>query len=144
MNSGFHDLREMLIRHEGLRLKPYKCTAGKLTIGIGRCLDDVGITEEEARILLENDIQRVAAAASQNFRWFSFLNCAREDVILSMIFNLGLDGFKKFKKLISALEVSNYDLAAEEMLNSKWAEQVGYRAVELAKIMEVGAYLTFK
>ena len=50
-------IKEQLVRHEGLRLKPYRCTAGKLTIGIGRNLDDCGISKTEAYVLLENDIQ---------------------------------------------------------------------------------------
>ena len=64
-------LKEQLIRHEGLRLKPYRCTANKLTIGVGRNLDDVGISEDEALILLENDIIKVQRQA-ENFPWFLY------------------------------------------------------------------------
>ena len=54
-------LKDMLIRHEGLKLKPYLCTAGKLTIGVGRNIQDRGITYQEAMMLLENDIRLIKA-----------------------------------------------------------------------------------
>ena len=110
-----HKLIELLIKHEGLRLKPYRCTAGKLTIGVGRNLDDVGITKEEALYLLASDIYRVERAAVEAFPWYKFINQVRQDVVLSMIFNLGLEGFKQFKNLISAIENQNYGMATAEM-----------------------------
>jgi len=135
-----HKLVELLIKHEGLKLKPYTCSAGKLTIGVGRNLDDVGITKEEALYLLAADIYRVEKEAITNFAWYVFISQARQDVVLSMIFNLGLEGFKQFKNLISALENQNYGMAAEEMLNSKWASQVGQRAKDLSQMMYSGSY----
>ena len=130
-------IKDQLIKHEGLRLKPYYCTANKLTIGIGRNLDDVGISEDEALILLENDIIKVQKQAEQ-FQWFLQLNEERQSVILNMMFNLGLGGFLKFKETIRYLELGQYEQAAIEMLESKWASQVGNRAKELSKIMFSG------
>jgi lysozyme len=92
-------LREMLIRHEGLRLKPYRDTGNKLTIGIGRNLEEVGITREEALLLLDNDIARVGREVERAFPWFSRLNPARKDVVLNMVFNLGLSRFRRFRKM---------------------------------------------
>jgi len=128
-------LEELLIKHEDLRLKPYRCSEGKLTIGVGRNLDDNGISEEEAIFLLRNDIKSCRIEASQ-FSWYEDLSEGRKNVILSMIFNLGINRFKQFKNMLKALESEDYSEAAHEMLNSKWASQVDNRSNELAKLME--------
>lgn len=133
-------LKDLLIRHEGIRFKPYKCTQGKLTIGVGRNLDDAGLSAKEIEFLLDNDVARVSMQAVSNFDWYKGLDQVRQDVVLSMIFNLGLDGFKNFAKMIAAIVAGNFQQAAYEMLSSKWAEQVGMRAVELAHMMSTGEY----
>lgn len=127
----------MLKRDEGLRLKPYRCTAGKLTIGYGRNLDDVGISEAEAEMLLANDIAKVEREA-ERFHWYAGLNDARKAVVLNMLFNLGASSFKGFVNTIKAISAGDYDDAANRMLASKWAEQVGARAARLAQIMRTG------
>lgn len=127
----------MLKRDEGLRLKPYRCTAGKLTIGYGRNLDDVGINEAEADMLLANDIAKVEREA-ERFHWYAGLNDARKAVVLNMLFNLGASSFKGFVNTIKAISAGDYDDAANRMLASKWAEQVGARAARLAQIMRTG------
>lgn len=137
---GYHKLRELLLKHEGLRLKPYTDTVGKITVGCGRNLTDVGISEEEAFFMLNKDIARVEKEAVENFAWFKFLSATRQDVVISMIFNMGLGGFKQFKNLNEALENQNYSRAADEMLSSKWALQVGLRAQELAQMMRTDSY----
>lgn len=131
-------LKELLIKHEGLRLKPYRCTAGKLTIGVGRNLDDKGITEAEAMVMLDNDIRAITRALSETFSWFIFLDNVRKAVVVSMVFNLGLGGFLKFKNTIAAIRDKDWNKAADNMLQSKWAEQVGQRAFELAEMMRYG------
>ncbi|MCB7129934.1 MAG: hypothetical protein J3T61_10405 [Candidatus Brocadiales bacterium] len=131
-------LYEQLIKHEGLRLKPYRDTVGKLTIGVGRNLDDVGISEDEALQMLRNDITSIRTMLVHTFPWFQKLNGARRDVVANMVFNLGLGRFKRFRKLIAALIVHDYDRAAIEMMDSKWADQVGSRANELSYIMRRG------
>lgn len=140
MAAPFERLKEMLIRHEDLRLRPYLDSVGKLTIGVGRNLDSVGISKVEAMVLLNNDIRRVYDEAKANLPWFSKLNEPRQDVILSMIFNLGLHGFSKFKNTIQAIEKEDFVTASNEMLNSKWAKQVGRRAKELSALMLRGTY----
>lgn len=130
----------MLIRHEGLRLKPYRDTKGKLTIGVGRNLDDVGITREEALLLLNNDLARVRREVERAFPWFSSLNPVRKNVVLNMVFNLGLPRFRGFTKTIAAIEAKDWENAAREMLESRWAQQVGRRAHELAAMMKRGKY----
>lgn len=131
-------LEELIIRHEGFELKPYRDTVGKLTIGVGRNLDDVGIHPDEASLMLKNDIERCRVEASE-FVWFENLDEKRKMVIISMLFNLGLTRFLGFKKMIAALELNNFDRAAAEMLDSKWAVQVGKRAEELSAMMRYGS-----
>lgn len=128
-------LRDILIKHEGLRLKPYRCTAGKITIGVGRNLEDLGISRLEAMYLLDNDIMRVWDEADEKFEWFEELGDDRKIVVVSMIFNLGMAGFLKFFNLIKAIETNDFNEASKQMLKSKWATQVGTRAQELAKMM---------
>lgn len=133
-------LEEMLIRHEGMILHAYQDSLGFWSIGVGRLIDKRrggGISEAEARYLLKNDIQEVAQAARQ-FPWYDRLNNPRKQVVLCMIFNLGINGFLTFRKMIQALERGNYAEAAKEMMASRWARQVGKRAVELSTIMHTG------
>ena len=131
-------LRRQITRHEGVRLKPYRCTAGKLTIGIGRNLEDRGITAEEAAMLLDNDITETIGALSQRFDWFDELSPVRQMVLVDMCFNLGMGGLLKFKRFLGAVSRHEYEAAAQEMLASKWAKQVGQRALRLATMLESG------
>lgn len=125
---------DLLIKHEGMRLKPYKCPAGKWTIGVGRNIEDNGITRREGMVLLNNDIARVIDELG-DFYWYKKLQTRRQHALIDMCFNLGITRFKKFKKMIKALEEKNYDKAADEMLDSRWSIQVGDRAQELAEMM---------
>ncbi len=134
-------LVERLIKHEGLRLRPYTCPAGKLTIGVGRNLEDRGITEEEAMMMLQNDMLACRKECYANFHWYGEMDELRQEVILEMCFNLGIARLKGFKKMLKACELKNYTLASQEMLTSLWARQVGQRAKNLAKIMEKGVEL---
>lgn len=131
-------LKDLIKRHEGKRLKPYRCTAGKLTIGFGRNLEDKGITEEEAEFMLDNDIKAVISACRETFSWFAFLDNVRQAVVADMVFNLGLSGFLKFKNTIAAIRSRNWEGAADEMKNSAWYGQVGTRAERLVEMMRTG------
>lgn len=134
------DLISMLKRHEGLRLKPYHCSAGKLSIGFGRNLDDMGISEDEALYLLQNDIDACYSELNV-FHWFQELDQVRQEALVDMRFNLGLPRFLLFKKMIAKLMAKEYSQAAEEIVNSLYARQVGDRANELAYMIERGEYL---
>jgi lysozyme len=113
-------LREQLMLNEGYRPKPYRCSAGKLTIGHGRNLEDVGIDSDEARYLLDKDITRCIADLS-TFPWFEGLDAGRTRALLDMRFQLGPSGFRGFKKMIAALERNDFATAAREAADSKWA-----------------------
>jgi lysozyme len=138
--SGTSELASMLIRHEGLRLKPYRDTVGKLTVGCGRNLDDVGITQEEAMVLLNNDINTAELGLQKAFPWFDQLDPVRQDVLLDMVFNLGITRFMSFHRTIAAIEAQDWNKAADEMLQSRWAQQVGLRASELSQMMRTANY----
>ena len=138
--SGFEDLninalKDQLILHEGLELKPYQCTADKTTIGVGRNIQEVGITEDEARYLLDNDILRVGGELDDTIHWWRDLSDARQRVLIDMVFNLGITRFLKFKKTIEAIKLGQYDIAADEMLDSAWSRQVGQRSKTLSDAM---------
>ena len=161
-----HSIQEQLILHEGISLIPYKCSAGKWTIGVGRNLEDTGlyefekkrllgtyeltrqevidilqhryITQEEALYMLDNDIRVIKAELENNYKWFNLLDEVRQKVIIDMRFNLGNAGFAGFRNMIRQLELGNYQKAAEEMKNSKWYSQVKTRADRLFKMMLTG------
>lgn len=132
--------KQMTKDFEGLRLKPYKCTAGKLTIGYGRNLDDVGISQAEADMLFERDFAKAEADARRLCKEFDIdvdsLIEQRFYVLTDMMFNLGYSRLSKFKKLLYALKTGSYETAAREMLDSNWAKQVGNRAIKLSTLMK--------
>lgn len=130
-------LVEQLIRHEGMRLKPYTDTVGKLTIGVGRNLTDVGISSDEALVLLDTDIDRAVATCAE-FPWFARLDAIRQRVLIDMAFNLGSSKLRTFRATLAAIEQGDYVKASDQMLKSKWATQVGQRARTLARMMAVG------
>lgn len=126
----------LIKRHESIRLKPYQDSEKKrLTIGWGRNLEDRGITTIEADFMLDNDIG-LCVYHLRKLKVFSELSENRQAVLVDMVYNLGYEGFLKFKDLIKALEEHDYEKASQEMLDSLWAKQVKTRAVRLAKIMK--------
>lgn len=133
-------LVQQLLRDEGLRLRPYRDTVGKLTIGVGRNLDDVGVSGDEARYLLHNDVSRTLYELASHLPWTTNLDLARRGVLANMAFNLGMAGLLGFKKMLRAVQNQRYLDAAREMLDSKWAAQVGDRATRLAKQMTSGEW----
>jgi len=126
-------LAEDLLRDEGLRLKPYRCTAGRLTIGVGRNLDDRGISESEALLLLDNDIKDCWGRLAVAQPWVLATPEAVQEVLVNMCFNLGLAGLLAFRQTLALLQAGRHAEAAAEMLRSKWAAQVGARAERLAQ-----------
>lgn len=124
--------------HEGERLRPYRCTAGKLTIGVGRNLEDRGITAEESAMLLWNDISREERDLLAALPWAAKLSEVRQRVLLDMSFNMGLQGLLQFKRTLAAIEAGRYQQAAGMMLDSRWAQQVGQRAQRLSEMMATG------
>jgi lysozyme len=132
------ELRTLIMACEGYRRKPYHCTAGKLTVGYGRNLDDVGIDQEEARYLLDRDINKVILDLAL-FPWFESLDAVRQRALINMQFQLGLGGFHAFQKMLVALAKKDYETAAHEMLDSKWARSdTPARAKAMAEMVRTG------
>ncbi|MCK9158783.1 MAG: lysozyme [Candidatus Cloacimonetes bacterium] len=108
-----------------LRLKPYRCTAGKLTIVIGRNLDDCGISQSEDYVMLINDIMNCEKQLQSKIPdIYNGLDEVRKSVLLNMCFNLGINGLLGFKNTLAFVKVGDWERAANNMLVSKWAKQV--------------------
>ena len=131
-------LRRQIRLHEGERLKVYKCTAGKLTIGVGRNLEDRGISVEESNMLLDNDLAAFQVELLRKLPWVADLDDVRQRVLIDMAFNLGISGLLTFKNTLAAIKRGDYEKAAPMMLDSKWATQVGKRAERLSTMMLTG------
>ena len=127
-------------RYEGLNVFPYQCPTGHMTIGYGHNLEN-GISKEVAEFILRQDLQAAQQAVSRRFEWFKKLDAVRQFVLVDMCFNMGIANLYTFKKFLAALSRSDFHAAANEMLNSRWAGQVGRRARELAEMMQTGEYL---
>ncbi|MGZ8272157.1 MAG: glycoside hydrolase family protein [Methylophilus sp.] len=148
-------LIDQLGRHEGFRSRVYKCTAGFDTIGYGYCIDknplgisyqilnqyrNYGMDKKTAAQLLEREVERLEHELSGKLPWWSKLGKSRQEALLNMAYNLGVNGLLKFKWTLFHLKHGQYDQAADEMLRSNWAKQVGDRAFELARQIESGVY----
>ena len=130
-------------RHEGLVKHAYQDHLGYWTIGYGRLIDEKlggGLTEGEASFLLRNDLSTAYVELVDNHPWVEELSAPRRDVLINMCFNMGITRLNKFVKTLAAIRAGEYEVAASEMLDSLWAEQVGKRANELAEQMVSGEY----
>ena len=133
----------MLKRHEGTETHAYECSEGKITVGVGRNLSNqggMGLSDDEIDYLLQNDIERVIKELATEYEWFNSLDDVRKDAIVDISFNLGQTRLRLFKRALAAMEAGNYKEAATEFLDSKWAKQVGGRALELTDMISSGEY----
>jgi len=117
-------------RNEGLRLKPYHCKAGKLTIGYGRNLEAKGISIKEAEYLFGNDMKIVAKQVANRIKFYKKLSYKRKMVLVDMAFNMGIEGLLSFKKMLGAMKRRDFMEAGKELMRSKYAEQVKTRALQ--------------
>tara|TARA_Y100000592_G_C5418384_1_gene291840 strand:- start:251 stop:673 length:423 start_codon:yes stop_codon:yes gene_type:complete len=136
-------LLKMIKLHEGVKSHAYQCTAGKWTIGVGRNIDEeggLGLSEEEINVLLINDVERVKNELTAAYFWFPALDEVRQAAMIDMCFNLGLSRLRGFVKAIEAMSRQQYDNAADEFLDSRWASQVGQRAIRVTEMIRTGEY----
>ena len=150
---------QRLMLNEGCKLRSYRCPAGKLTIGIGRNLDDNPLTEDEicyvghngrslfisndqAAYLCRNDIARVKKELDKHLPWWCDLNVDRQFVMIDLCFNMGINTLLTFKKTLNSIAQGYYEQAATQLLQSKYAKQVGKRAERNAYCLKYGTYLT--
>ena len=141
--SNMEKLIAMLKRHEGVETHAYECSEGKVTVGVGRNIDQeggIGLSDDEVDYLLQNDIERVVKELAAEYPWFSDLDDVRRDAMVDISFNLGATRLRLFKRAIAAMETGKYKEAATEFLDSKWARQVGGRALELTDMISSGTY----
>ena len=144
------ELLKQLKYEEGLRLEAYLCPAEKLTIGYGHNLDAMPMFEGRkiphvidelfAELLLEWDVDRTVEKLKREWHGFDLLTGARRDAIINMAFQLGVGGLLKFKKMLDALNKCEWQRAANEALNSTWAEQTPGRAKRVAGQIRTGEY----
>ncbi|MFT6778783.1 MAG: lysozyme [Paraglaciecola sp.] len=137
---NYEQLKRQLINHEGLRLKPYKCTSNKLTIGVGRNLEAKGISEDEAMAMLDNDIVYFEEQLRRRIPSIRDITHTRQAVLVNMAFNLGVNGLLQFKNMLKALINEDFEEAATQLLDSRYAKQVGRRAHELAEQLKSGEW----
>lgn len=128
-------LKTDLVRDEGMKLHPYVDTVGKTTIGVGRNLDDVGLTEQEVLILLQNDITNTLDELAYRVPWIFEKPEPVQRAVANMLFNMGWPRLSQFKRMLAALEKDDFMTAANEALESRWASQVGDRARRIAKLI---------
>ncbi len=127
-NKMLKEAKQMLIKHEGIRVHPYKCSEDKLTIGIGRNLEANGISEEEAMYLLDNDIDRVINNLDKIFPAWKVMPSKARLVCIDMCFQMGITGFMNFRRTRALMEMGAWLEASEELLRSKYAVQTPNRA----------------
>jgi lysozyme len=140
-------LLRMLKRHEGTgplddegNFMPYTDSEGYLTVGYGICLDCTGLRPHEADFLLYSRVDETQRQLRLAIPWFSRLSPVRQAALTDMAYNLGITKFLGFKKTIDHLKHDDWAGAAREMLDSRWAEQVGERAVELSEMIRTGSW----
>lgn len=133
-----HTLEDQLTLHEGKRRKAYRCTAGYLSVGVGRNLDANGLREDEIALMLRNDIAEAETALDREVPWWRTLDDVRRKVLVDMMFNLGPASFAGFVRTLWNVRNGRYEIAADFMLRSRWAKQVGKRAKRLAEMMRTG------
>ena len=156
IENHFDWIARRLEFHEGCRLMPYRCTAGKLTIGIGRCIDTNpftkeelqavgdwkhGITKNAALMLLRNDIEKCLRLLESKIFFFKELDSERQYALIDLCFQLGIKGLLKFRKMLRYMRFRRWDEAAKECLNSKYASvDTPKRARRIAELIKTGRW----
>lgn len=133
-------LLDALSLDEGRRARIYIDTVGKVSGGVGRNLTDKGFRQDEIDLMLRNDIAEAVAELDRVAPWWRGLNDARQNALANMMFNIGAPRLLGFKKFLAALQVGDWKTAEREMLDSKWARQVGDRSTRLALLIRTGAF----
>jgi len=125
---------------EGRRKRIYTDTVGKISGGVGRNLTDRGFRDDEINLMLANDVAEAIGECRRLLRNFDSLNEVRQEVLVNMMFNMGYARLAGFKKMLAAVLAGNWAEAERQMLDSKWADQVGDRADRLGTAMRKGAW----
>ena len=117
-------LRSQLVAHEGIRRRVYKCPAGYWTIGVGRNVQDRDLSMATNTQMLDEDIAECLGDLRGSYSWFSSLDSVRQRALADLRFNLGPRRFRGFKKMLNACASGDWETAAAQLIDSKWATQV--------------------
>jgi lysozyme len=129
-------LIESVKESEGFRDKVYKCTEGFDTIGYGFAVKDLVLEEDICEMILERKLEKLIESTDKKFPFLRGLPLDKSEVVYEMVYQMGLSGVSKFKKMLAALEKKDYEKSATEMLDSRWAKQTPNRALKLSNIMK--------
>lgn len=140
MSLDIPRLKGRLQVEEGKRGKVYLDSVGIPTIGVGRNLKDVGLSDAEIDYLLDNDVKRVLESLDAWLPWWRSLDAVRQSVLADMCFNMGINKLIAFVNTLRCIHAGEYEKAARAMEKSLWYAQVGRRAKELVRMMETGRY----
>jgi lysozyme len=138
MSIDLVKLRAQLTQEEGLRLRLYKDSVGKWTIGIGHNIEDDGISQAVAQFIFSEDVTTATDALTAHLPWWLTLDEVRQRVLIDMVFNMSIAKVLKFRRTLAAIQAGDYPAAAEYMSESLWATEVGARAVRLEAMMRTG------
>lgn len=135
-------LREDLIRDEGLRKFPYEDTVGKLTIGIGHNLTDRGLSDRVIQKIYDEDVEEAQIMLDRFLPWWITRPEPVQRALVNLCFNMGIKTLLTFKITLANIQSGQYDRAAQNLLRSKYAKQVGERAQRVANLIRQGAQTT--
>ena len=129
------DIINSIKAHEGYEPMVYQCTEGHDTIGVGFKVDDLFLSEKVCDLILEEKLNDLIPRIERKLSWFRYTQDEVKLVIVNMCYQMGLSGVLKFKRALAAMEIKNWEMAADEMLDSLWARQTSRRANELADLI---------
>tara|TARA_B110000879_G_C10757866_1_gene350419 strand:+ start:109 stop:519 length:411 start_codon:yes stop_codon:yes gene_type:complete len=128
-------LRETITRHEGSRLQMYQDSLGIWTIGVGHNIQEKGISPQVMELMLDEDLLEAISELKRSVSFFSKMPQQVQEALVNLSFNLGIPRLMQFKKTLALLREGDFESAADELLDSRYAEQVGRRALEIADMI---------
>jgi lysozyme len=134
------NIYEQLRRDEGVQYDVYMDTEGFLTLGVGHRLRGRPLSDKAVEQILKDDLEGITAELVGAYPWAARLSPARFGALQNLAFNVGVAGVGTFKKMLTAIQGEDWEGAARELLDSKYARQVKERAVRLAKQLETSRW----
>ena len=128
-------LRETITRHEGSRLQMYQDSLGIWTIGVGHNIQEKGISPKVMELMLDEDLEEAISELKRSVSFFSKMPQQVQEALVNLSFNMGIPRLMQFKKTLALLREGDFESAADELLDSRYAEQVGQRALEIADMI---------
>ncbi len=129
------DLLKKIKEHEGFKSRVYKCTEGYDTIGYGFAVKDLELDEDIAEEILLRKLEKLIQRVRAKFKWLDTVPHEVQGVLVNMSYQMGVNGVSKFKKALHAMQMFQWKIAADELMDSRWARQTPNRAKELSNII---------